>query len=107
MDGPFLQSRIVVSNPRMPHLTGPEELEELTGDFAFSSPNEFFFQERRDVLDLRQLARVDVPKLIREVDVDLLNSHLENITFYNLRGGGMMCLCLPFHRSTAGALRLI
>jgi len=45
----------------------------------------FYFQQRRGRLDLRVLGGVDVDALIRNVDIDVLQSHIENITFSNLR----------------------
>ena len=41
----------------------------------------FYFQQRRGDLDLRGISRVDVDKIIRETDIDTLQSFLENITF--------------------------
>jgi hypothetical protein len=44
----------------------------------------FFFQQRRGKLDMRSLARVDVERVIEEVDVGTLQMHLENLTFSDL-----------------------
>ena len=44
----------------------------------------FYFQQRRGSLDLRSISRVDVERIIREVDIDTLQSFLENITFSDL-----------------------
>ncbi|GMH97423.1 hypothetical protein TrVE_jg3227 [Triparma verrucosa] len=41
----------------------------------------FYFQQRRGSLDLRSISRVDIDKVIREVDIDTLQAFLENITF--------------------------
>lgn len=41
----------------------------------------FSFQQRRGQLDLRALSKIDLEKLIQEVDIDALQSVLENITF--------------------------
>lgn len=43
----------------------------------------FQFQSRRgnEPLDLRRISAVDIPKLIKAVDIELLQSFLENITF--------------------------
>eukprot|EP00569_Conticribra_weissflogii_P002945 CAMPEP_0171327724 /NCGR_PEP_ID=MMETSP0878-20121228/204_1 /TAXON_ID=67004 /ORGANISM="Thalassiosira weissflogii, Strain CCMP1336" /LENGTH=774 /DNA_ID=CAMNT_0011827521 /DNA_START=215 /DNA_END=2539 /DNA_ORIENTATION=- len=43
----------------------------------------FQFQPRRgnEPLDLRRISAVDIPKLIKSVDIELLQSFLENITF--------------------------
>ena len=48
-------------------------------------PKGFFFQQRRGHLDLRGIAHVNMDRLIREVDIDSLQQHIENITFCNLR----------------------
>ena len=45
----------------------------------------FFFQQRRGRLDLRAVSQVDLERVIRDVDVDVLQAFLENITFSNLR----------------------
>jgi hypothetical protein len=44
----------------------------------------FYFQQRRGTLDLRSISRVDIERIIREVDIDTLQSFLENITFSDL-----------------------
>ena len=44
----------------------------------------FYFQQRRGSLDLRSISRCDVERVIREVDIDTLQSFLENITFSDL-----------------------
>ena len=41
----------------------------------------FYFQQRHGDLDLRGISRVDVDKVVKEVDIDTLQSFLENITF--------------------------
>lgn len=44
----------------------------------------FYFQQRTGRLDLRRINRVDVERLVEEVDVDVLQQHLEDIAFSNL-----------------------
>lgn len=41
----------------------------------------FFFRQRKGKLNLRKLEAIDLEKVIREVDVDLLQQCIENITF--------------------------
>ena len=53
-------------------------------DAATFAQNAFFFQQRRGKLDMRSLARVDVERVIEEVDVGTLQMHLENLTFSDL-----------------------
>jgi hypothetical protein len=55
----------------------------------------FFFQQRRGHLNLRSLAAINVDKLVREVDVDTLQVHIENITFCNLREEDLRYLTDP------------
>eukprot|EP00600_Ochromonadales_sp_CCMP1393_P003028 CAMPEP_0174989194 /NCGR_PEP_ID=MMETSP0004_2-20121128/20579_1 /TAXON_ID=420556 /ORGANISM="Ochromonas sp., Strain CCMP1393" /LENGTH=1304 /DNA_ID=CAMNT_0016242561 /DNA_START=94 /DNA_END=4008 /DNA_ORIENTATION=- len=55
----------------------------------------FFFQQRRGHLNLRSLAAVNIEKLVREVDVDTLQAHVENITFCNLREEDLRYLTDP------------
>jgi len=47
--------------------------------------SEFFFQQRRGQLKLRSFASLDLERVVRDVDVDLLQSRLEDLTFANLR----------------------
>jgi hypothetical protein len=44
----------------------------------------FFFQQRRGNLDIKALTSLDLDRVVKEVDVDLLQLHLENITFSNI-----------------------
>lgn len=45
----------------------------------------FYFQQRRGRLDIRALSQIDIERLVRDVDIDLLQMNLENLTFCNLR----------------------
>jgi zinc finger protein DZIP1 len=62
--------------------SAPDHKDALAGMYG---PNGFFFQQRRGHLNLRSLASIDLEKLVREVDVDLLQLHIENLTFCNLK----------------------
>jgi hypothetical protein len=55
----------------------------------------FFFQQRRGHLNLRSVASLNLDKLVREVDIDLLQIHIENITFCNLREEDLRYLTDP------------
>mgnify|MGYP005991965567 CR=1 FL=1 len=55
----------------------------------------FFFQQRRGHLNLRNIASINLDKLVREVDVDMLQLHIENITFCNLREEDLRYLTDP------------
>lgn len=44
----------------------------------------FYFQQRNGKLDMRAIGRVDLDRVIREVDVDCLQMHLENLTFSDI-----------------------
>ncbi|CAM9285916.1 unnamed protein product, partial [Scytosiphon promiscuus] len=41
----------------------------------------FYFQQRSGKLDMRAIGRVDIDSVVRDVDIDTLQVHLENITF--------------------------
>jgi zinc finger protein DZIP1 len=41
----------------------------------------FFFRQRKGKLNLRKLEAIDLEKVIREVDIDVLQQFIENITF--------------------------
>ena len=45
----------------------------------------FFFQKRVGRLNIREISSLDVDKLIREVDIDILQQHIENIAFAKLK----------------------
>lgn len=55
----------------------------------------FFFQQRRGSLDLRSISQLDLERVVREVDIDLLQSYLENVTFCNLKEEDMRFLTDP------------
>lgn len=44
----------------------------------------FYFQQRRSKLDLRSLSKLDLNRIVRDVDLDSLQSQLENIAFGQL-----------------------
>ncbi|KAJ1386988.1 Iguana/Dzip1-like DAZ-interacting protein N-terminal-domain-containing protein, partial [Ochromonadaceae sp. CCMP2298] len=69
-----------------------EEKPSLGGMYGSSG---FFFQQRRGHLNLRSLAAINIDKLVREVDVDTLQVHIENITFCNLREEDLRYLTDP------------
>ncbi|CAM9647992.1 unnamed protein product, partial [Ectocarpus sp. 4 AP-2014] len=41
----------------------------------------FYFQQRTGKLDMRAIGRVDIDSVVKDVDIDTLQAHLENITF--------------------------
>lgn len=51
----------------------------------YGHKNGFYFQQRRGRLDLKQIASLDLDRIVRDVDIDILQIHLENITFCNVR----------------------
>ena len=55
----------------------------------------FFFQQRRGSLDLRSLSQIDLDRVIRDVDIDVLQMYLENITFCSLREEDMRHMTDP------------
>jgi hypothetical protein len=55
----------------------------------------FFFQQRRGQLNLRNISKLDLEKVIREVDIDVLQQHIENITYCNLREEDLRYLTDP------------
>ena len=46
---------------------------------------DFYFQQRSGRLRLQELVTIDLEKVILDTDIDLLQKHLENLTFCNLR----------------------
>lgn len=74
---------------------------EAKGHFDSSNNNgqnhaiNFFFQQRRGRLDIRTLSQIDLDRIVREVDIDNLQIHLENITFCNLKEEDLRFLTDP------------
>ena len=50
-----------------------------------SANQKFYFQQRRGGLKLRKFANMDIERVIEEVDIDLLQNHLEELTFCALK----------------------
>lgn len=74
---------------------GAEKIEEQPPLGGLYGPDGFFFQQRRGHLNLRSVASLNLDKLVREVDIDLLQIHIENITFCNLREEDLRYLTDP------------
>eukprot|EP00516_Mucochytrium_quahogii_P004567 CAMPEP_0203760322 /NCGR_PEP_ID=MMETSP0098-20131031/13641_1 /ASSEMBLY_ACC=CAM_ASM_000208 /TAXON_ID=96639 /ORGANISM=" , Strain NY0313808BC1" /LENGTH=917 /DNA_ID=CAMNT_0050653835 /DNA_START=81 /DNA_END=2834 /DNA_ORIENTATION=+ len=49
----------------------------------------FYFQQRHGKIDLRAISRVDLEALVEQVDIETLQTHLENITFSELDDADM------------------
>ena len=45
----------------------------------------FYFQQRVGRLRLNQLSSIDLHQVVRDVDIDLLQKYVENLTFCNLK----------------------
>ena len=58
--------------------------QELPAQTAVLAENTFYFQQRRGRLDLRAIARIDIERVIADVDIDTLQSNLESIAFSDL-----------------------
>ena len=55
----------------------------------------FYFQQRRGRLDLRTLSQIDLDQIVRDVDIDVLQMHLENLTFCHLKEEDLRFLTDP------------
>ena len=51
---------------------------------AILADNTFYFQQRRGRLDLKRISRINVERVIEDVDIDTLQSVLESIAFADL-----------------------
>jgi hypothetical protein len=76
-------------------MNNAENIEEQPALGGLYDSDGFFFQQRRGHLNLRSIAGLNLEKLVREVDVDLLQIHIENITFCNLREEDLRYLTDP------------
>ena len=45
----------------------------------------FYFQKRRGQLDIRALSKIDLETIVQDVDIDTLQSMVENLTFCELK----------------------
>jgi zinc finger protein DZIP1 len=72
-----------------------ENLDPNSSDAEMYGTKEFYFQQRRGRLDLRTLSHIDLDRIVREVDIDALQLHLENITFCNLKEEDLRFLTDP------------
>ena len=57
--------------------------------------NGFFFQQRKGKLNLRALANVNIDELVRGVDIDILQQHIENLAFSALSEDDLRYLTDP------------
>ena len=57
---------------------------EPVAETAVLAENTFYFQQRRGRLDLRSISRIDIERVIEDVDIDTLQSHLEAVAFADL-----------------------
>ncbi len=55
---------------------------------AASAPKKFFFCRRTGRLDWRKLSKVDLQRVVSEVDISVLQDNVEHITFADV-GDGM------------------
>eukprot|EP00903_Cladosiphon_okamuranus_P014853 g13754.t1 len=60
--------------------TGPDEAAARLVDGILRRKS-FYFQQRSGKLDMRAIGRVDIDSVVKDVDIDTLQAHLENITF--------------------------
>ena len=60
-----------------------------------SSDAKFYFQQRRGRIDIRSISQIDVDRIVRDVDIDLLQTHLENLTFCELKESDLRYLTDP------------
>ena len=69
--------------------------EDHDNDDMNCASTKFYFQQRRGRIDLRTLSQMDLDKIVRDVDIDVLQMHLENITFSNLKEEDLRFLTDP------------
>jgi hypothetical protein len=50
-------------------------------DGIYDTRDGFYFRQRKGMLSIRKLELVDLEKLIREVDIDILQQNMEDLTF--------------------------
>ena len=55
----------------------------------------FYFQQRRGRIDIRSVSQIDIDRIVRDVDIDLLQTHLENLTFCELKESDLRYLTDP------------
>ena len=70
-------------------------MRDVIGTTQDQSSSQFYFQQRRGRLDIRSVAQIDVDRIVRDVDIDLLQIHLENLTFSELKESDLRYLTDP------------
>ena len=65
------------------------------GTKEVTSHEPFYFQQRRGRIDIRSVSQIDVDRIVRDVDIDLLQTHLENLTFSELKESDLRYLTDP------------
>jgi len=90
-----LRSNILMNETKSDRFVSDDKRHPTQALGGLYGSNGFFFQQRRGHLNLRSLASINLEKLVREVDIDLLQSHIENITFCNLREEDLRYLTDP------------
>ena len=66
-----------------------------TGTKEATNGEKFYFQQRRGRIDIRSISQIDVDRIVRDVDIDLLQTHLENLTFCELKESDLRYLTDP------------
>lgn len=64
---------------------GEDEDDSNLRDNGVYGSNGFFFQQRTLPLNLRLLSQLDIDRVVRDVDIECLQRHIEQITFCSLR----------------------
>ena len=96
----MLRSSRMQVGPGIDVLLDPALRDDLAGDGEGGGggdvkPAPFYFQQRRGRLDIRSVSQIDVDRIVRDVDIDLLQAHLENLTFCALDEADLRYLTDP------------
>lgn len=75
--------------------TGRDDHQPELIDHMQQHSTKFYFQQRRGRLDLRTLSQIDLDQIVRDVDIDVLQMHLENLTFCHLKEEDLRFLTDP------------
>jgi hypothetical protein len=71
------------------------------GTVLVPAPKRFFFRRRTGRLDWRKLSRIDLMKVVVDVDIAALQDNIENITFADV-GDGQCTACVWGRRRPIG-----
>jgi hypothetical protein len=90
--GTAASTTVFPSSASTSSITAPPVTMTVTAPVAAApAPKKFFFRRRTERLDWRKLSKVDLHRIVTEVDISALQDNVEHITFADI-GDGTSCV---------------